>query len=101
MPSAESGPDQKHAFKRRSGEFGFSRFPVSTGLSHYIVSALPNPVGVAAVKFQTARNSGSLYASPLIIMAHTIRAVLLASATAAIFVVRRASSLTSQGLRVP
>ena len=40
---------------------------------------------------------GSLYRSPLAIMAQTIRAILLASAMAAIFVGRRASNAVSQG----
>src|ERR1019366_5209533 len=40
---------------------------------------------------------GSLYRSPLAIMAQTIRAILLASAIAATFVGRRASNAVSQG----
>src|SRR3982074_1945943 len=44
-----------------------------------------------------ASATGSLYRSPLAIMAQTIRAILLASATAAIFVGRRASNAVSHG----
>src|ERR1700736_5044972 len=44
-----------------------------------------------------ARATGSLYRSPLIIMAQTIRAILLASAIAATLVGRRASKAVSQG----
>src|SRR5712691_11703612 len=101
MPSAESGPDQEHAFQRRTGDCGFSRSPVSTGLSHYTLFALPNSVALTHLSSQAARNSGSLYFWPLVMMAQIIRAVLLASATAATFVVRRAISCTSHGRRVP
>jgi hypothetical protein len=48
-----------------------------------------------------ACNTGSRKISPLIINAQTIRAILLASATAAIFVVLRSNSFTSQGRFVP
>ena len=41
--------------------------------------------------------TGSLYRSPVIIMAQTILAILLASATAAIFGGRRANNAVSQG----
>src|ERR1700723_23433 len=44
-----------------------------------------------------ASATGSLYRSPLAIMAQTIRAILLASAMAATLVGRRASSAVSQG----
>src|SRR6202008_1499496 len=44
-----------------------------------------------------ASATGSLYRSPLTIMAQTIRASLLASAIAATFVGRRASKAVSQG----
>ena len=44
-----------------------------------------------------ASATGSLYRSPLTIMAQTIRAILLASAIAATFVGRRASKAVSQG----
>src|SRR5260370_20620243 len=44
-----------------------------------------------------ASATGSLYRSPLAIMAQTIRAILLASAIAATFAGRRASNAVSQG----
>src|ERR1035441_3992126 len=44
-----------------------------------------------------ASATGSLYRSPLAIMAQAIRAILLASAIAATFVGRRASKAVSQG----
>src|SRR5712672_2344384 len=44
-----------------------------------------------------ASATGSLYRSPLTIMAQSIRAILLASAIAATFVGRRASKAVSQG----
>src|SRR6202166_2941047 len=44
-----------------------------------------------------ASATGSLYRSPLTIMAQTIRAILLASAIAATLVGRRASKAVSQG----
>src|SRR6201989_1325659 len=44
-----------------------------------------------------ASATGSLYRSPLTIMAQTIRAILLASAIAATFVGRRASKAVSHG----
>src|ERR1700704_633693 len=44
-----------------------------------------------------ASATGSLYRSPFAIMAQTIRAILLASAMAAIFVGRRASNAVSHG----
>src|SRR3979409_2151394 len=44
-----------------------------------------------------ASATGSLYRSPLAIMAQAIRAILLASAMAAILVGRRASNAVSQG----
>src|SRR5262245_35888607 len=46
-----------------------------------------------------ASATGSLYRSPLTIMAQTIRAILLASAMAATFAGRRASNAVSHGDR--
>src|SRR5215468_1103076 len=77
----------KNTRSKRIGENGFSRSPVSTGLLHYTPSALPNSVEPTRLIVQAARNSGSLYFWPLVMMAQIIRAVLFASATAAIFVV--------------
>jgi hypothetical protein len=47
---------------------------------------------VAVVGRYAAWPTGSLYRSPLVMIAQMMRAVLLASATAATFVVRRASN---------
>src|SRR5277367_193207 len=44
-----------------------------------------------------ASAAGSLYRSPLVMIAHAILAILLASAMAATFVGRRASNAVSQG----
>jgi hypothetical protein len=59
MPSAESGPDQKHALEAQWRKWVFP-LPVSTGFLHYIPSALPNSIGVARLNIQASRNSGSL-----------------------------------------
>ena len=48
---------------------------------------------VAVVRRYAAWPTGSLYRSPVVMIAQMMRAVLLASATAATFVVRRASKL--------
>jgi hypothetical protein len=48
-----------------------------------------------------ACGTGSRYAPPRAISTQTMRAILLAKATAAILVVRRCRSLSSQGRRVP
>jgi hypothetical protein len=50
----------KKTRSKRTGENGFSRSPVSTGLSHYTLFALPNSVDVTRLIVQTERNSGSL-----------------------------------------
>ena len=47
--------------------------------------------------YYAASATGSLYRSPLAIMAQAILAILLASATAATFVGRRANNAVSQG----
>jgi hypothetical protein len=62
---------------------------------------MPSPIGVANLAFglsHAASDSfGSLYRSPLAIMAQTIRAILLASAIAATLVGLLASKAVSQG----
>jgi len=60
MPSAESGPDQKHALEARWRKWVFP-FPVSTGLLHYTLYALPNSIDATRPNGQAARSSGSLY----------------------------------------
>ena len=91
MPSAETGPDQKHAFEDALAQGGFP----APGIDRLI--ALP-PVCPsqacrrAAPDLYAARRTGSRYDSPLVMIAQIIRAILLASATAATLVVRRAMS---------
>ena len=65
---------------------------------------MPSPIGVAGLPagvFHAASSVGSLYLSLLTMMAQAIRAILLASATAATFVGRRAIIRVSQGRFVP
>ena len=77
---------------------GLSRSPERPYL-HYVV--MPSPIGVAdlpAELLHAAIDSfGSLYLSPLTMMAQAIRAILLASATAATLVGRRSINLASHG----
>ena len=94
-----SGPGQKPAFDNAMAQVGCpdrridrlcitccSPFPTLTS------RRLPRRDLVYA-----ASATGSLYRSPLAIMAHAIRAILLASAMAATFVGRRANNAVSQG----
>src|SRR5262249_7480994 len=100
MPSAESGPDQFHALEAHWREWVFP-FP---GIDRRVALHSFRPsqsAELTRLNVQAVRNCGSLYACPLVMMAQTIRAVLLASAAAAIFVVRRANNCTSHGRRVP
>ena len=69
---------------------GFSRSPERPYL-HYLV--MPSPIGSQAA----SKDPGSLYRSPCTMMAHAIRAILLAKATAATLVGRRAINRPSQG----
>jgi hypothetical protein len=91
MPSVETGPDQKHAFEGALAQVGFP----APGIDRLI--ALP-PVCPSqacqrsALDLYAVRGTGSRYGSPLVMIAQIIRAILLASATAATFVVRRAMS---------
>jgi hypothetical protein len=66
---------------------------------HYIAIALPKLCPVLLLGRSHRRLS--IYRSPVIIMAQIILAILLASATAAIFGDRRARNLTSHGRFVP
>jgi hypothetical protein len=99
----EDGSRPKTRALKRSGACGFSRLRLSTLVS--ITPCLPFPNSKARParppRPYAAAGSGSLKRSPLIIIAQIIRAILLASATAAILVLRRASNCTSQGRRVP
>src|SRR5471030_1657530 len=86
-----SGPKQNHAlWKRCVDPSGFSRSPERPYL-HYVV--MPSPIGVAdlsaGLPHAASDSFGSLYLSPRTIMAQAIRAILLASATAATLVGRR------------
>ncbi len=94
-----SGPKQKRALLKACVDpSGLSRSPEQPYL-HYVV--MPSPIGVAdlpASLLQAASGScGSLYFSPLAIMAQAIRAILLASAIAATLVGRRANNAVSRG----
>ena len=77
---------------------GFSRSPERPYL-HYVV--MPSPIGVAdlaaGLPYAASDSFGSLYLSPRTMMAQAIRAILLASATAATFVGRRSINRPSQG----
>ena len=91
MPSAETGPDQKHAFEDALAHVGFP----APGIDRLI--ALPPVCPSQACRrsapdLYAVRGTGSRYGSPLVMIAQTIRAILLASATAATLVVRRAMS---------
>ena len=99
MPSAEGIPDQKHALEDALAKLGCS-VPGTTGCSHYTPFALPNLVWSAGVG--ATRPADRLPVPlPLVMIAQMMCAVLLASATAATLVVRRASNGTSHGRRVP
>lgn len=62
---------------------------------------MPSPIGVAdlsaGLPYTASDSLGSLYLSPRTMMAQAIRAILLASATAATFVGRRSINRPSQG----
>ena len=75
---------------------GFSRSPERPYL-HYVV--MPSPIGGADLPaaYTASNSAGSLYLSPRTMMAHAIRAILLAKATAASLVGRRAINRPSHG----
>jgi hypothetical protein len=99
-----SGPKQKHALSSRCVDpSGLSRSPEQPYL-HYAV--MPSPIGVAdlaaGLPHAASDSLGSLYLSPRTMMAQAIRAILLASATAATLVGRRSINRASHGrLSVP
>ena len=68
---------------------------------HYIAIALPKFCPVLLVRPQPPLRLPCSIVPPVTIMAQIILAILLASATAAMFGVRRASRRTSQGRPVP
>ena len=99
MLCADRVPNKLAHFKKECVDpSGFSRSPERPYL-HYVV--MPSPIGVADLSGDlphAASNSfGSLYLSPRAMMAQAIRAILLASATAATFVGRRSISRPSHG----
>src|SRR4249920_3426104 len=94
-----SGPKQKRALKKACVDpSGLSRSPEQPYL-HYVV--MPSPIGVAdlsaGARHAASNRFGSLYLSPRTMMAQAIRAILLASATAAPFVGWRSINRPSQG----
>ena len=101
-----SGPDQQPAFDNAWVHLGCPDRLIagSTGSAIRVVRP-PNlhiTPGVRRDLVYAASAAGSLYRSPLAIMAQTIRAILLASAIAATLVGRLASNAVSQGrCRVP
>ena len=101
-PNAFRGtdPDHKHAFEDALAKLGCS-VPGTDRLFalHSVRPSQPRLVAVA--RRYAAWTTGSLYRSPLVMIAQMMRAVLLASATAATLVVRRASNCASHGRRVP
>ena len=104
MLCADRVPNKLAHFRRSAlTQAGFSRSPERPYL-HYVV--MPSPIGVADLSADPSHagsNSfGSLYLSPRTMMAQAIRAILLASATAATLVGRRSINRASQGrLLVP
>ena len=83
-----SGPDQTFAFKNAMAHVGCPDRRIDRLCITCCSPSQPS---------HRASATGSLYRSPLAIMAHAIRAILLASAIAATLVGRRASNAVSQG----
>ena len=97
MPSADQVPISFPHSTMRGGQQG-ALIAGSTGSALRAVRP-PNlhiTLGAQCDPFQAASMAGSLYRSPLDIIAHAILAILLASAIAATFVGRRANSAVSQ-----
>ena len=93
-----SGPGQKVAFANAMARVGCpDRRSTGSALRAVRPPNLHITPGLRRDLVYAASATGSLYRSPLAIMAHAIRAILLASATAAIFVGRRASNAVSHG----
>lgn len=103
MLSARSAPDQKHALEAPWDNWVLL-ISVVDRLLHDLPFALSNLVKRAwlgPARSYAACGTGSRYAPPRAINTHATRAILFAIATAAILVVRRCRSLSSQGRRVP
>lgn len=95
-----SGPGQKLALEAPWPKWGVPvRGP--TGVGALQVFALSNVVTRIAPRIQIPQAGRvARYGSFLAIIAHAMRAILLASATAAIFTDRRSINFTSHGWRV-
>jgi hypothetical protein len=78
--------------------YGLSQSPEQPYL-HYVV--MPSPIVETPVVYAAGSNLGSLNCSPRTIMAQAMRAILLASATAATLIGRRSIICASQSRRVP
>jgi hypothetical protein len=95
-----SGPGQKHALKAPwrewvvpvRGRRAWVRYR-SAALSNFVARITPRVPG-------TYVGSGARYGSPRAIIAQAMRAILLASATAATLADRRSISFTNHGWRV-
>ena len=93
-----SGPDQTPAFDNASTQVGCPDRQIDRLCITCCSPSQPSHhAGVRRDLVYRAIATGSLYRSPLAIMAQTIRAILLASAIAATFVGRRANNAVSQG----
>jgi hypothetical protein len=93
-----SGPDQQLAFKNAMADVGVL---IAGSTSSALRAVRPPNLHITPVVRRDlahrASATGSLYRSPLAIMAQTIRAILLASAMAATLVGRLTSKAVSQG----
>jgi hypothetical protein len=93
-----SGPDQTPAFDNASTQVGCPDRQIDRLCITCCSPSQPSHhAGVRRDLVYRAIATGSLYRSPLAIMAQTIRAILFASAIAATFVGRLASKAVSQG----
>ena len=94
----------KSTRSRRSGINGFCRSPVVDRLPHdltYRPFQLHEARPDGPAYCYAACATGSRYSPPRVISTHAIRAILLAMATAAILLLRRCNSLSSQRRLVP
>ena len=98
MLCADQVPNKNAHLKACVDPSGLSRSPEQPYL-HYVV--MPSPIGMADLPANrphaASASFGSLYLSPLTIIAQAIRAILFASATAATLVGRRSINLASHG----
>src|SRR5512141_1656906 len=93
-----SGPDQQLAFKNAMAHVGCPDRRIDRLCITCCSPSQPSHHAIVRRDFvYRASATGSLYRSPLAIIAQTIRAILLASAIAATLVGRRASKAVSQG----